>query len=49
MKELVNRHYETERALYNQKDLHLVSCRFEGASDGESPLKDREKPGGFLV
>jgi hypothetical protein len=40
MKELRNQHYETERSLYNQKDLHLVSCRFEGPSDGESPLKE---------
>jgi hypothetical protein len=40
MKEIVNQHYETERSLYNQQDLHLVSCRFEGPSDGESSLKE---------
>ena len=40
MKEIANQHYETERSLYNQKDLHLLSCRFEGESDGESPLKE---------
>lgn len=40
MKELLNQHYETERSLYNVKEIHLVSCRFEGPTDGESPLKE---------
>lgn len=40
MKEIKNQHYETERSLYNQQGLHLVGCRFEGPSDGESPLKE---------
>jgi hypothetical protein len=40
MKEIKNQHYETERSLYDGQDLHLLSRRFEGPSDGESPLKE---------
>lgn len=42
MKEIVNQSYEEERSLYHQKDLHLISCRFAGPLDGESPLKESE-------
>lgn len=40
MKEIIEQHYENERALYNEKDLAVIRCRFEGPMDGESPLKE---------
>jgi hypothetical protein len=40
MKSIIAQHYENERSLYNQKDLEVISCRFEGPTDGESPLKE---------
>lgn len=40
MKTLINQHFETERSLYLQHSLALENCRFEGPSDGESPLKE---------
>jgi len=42
MTTITNEHFETERALYNQKDLAVEHCRFEGPTDGESPLKEGE-------
>ena len=32
--------YEEERALYESDGVHLINCRFEGAADGESALKE---------
>jgi hypothetical protein len=43
MQKIEQQHFETERALYNQKDLMVLSCRFEGPTDGESPLKEGER------
>ena len=33
-------HYETERALYGLRQFVVDDCRFEGPTDGESPLKE---------
>lgn len=32
--------YDEERALYGLNHAQIVNCRFEGAQDGESPLKE---------
>ncbi len=40
MKEIVNKQFQEERALYNAKGVKLISCRFEGEEDGESALKE---------
>ena len=40
MKVIQNKSYDQERALYNLKDALVLSCRFEGLSDGESALKE---------
>lgn len=32
--------FDQERALYETRDLRLKNCRFEGAADGESALKE---------
>ncbi len=40
MKIIENKSFPLERALYNQIDLQLISCRFEGIEDGESALKE---------
>ena len=37
-----NKTFSEERALYNQKDIELINCRFEGEEDGESALKESE-------
>lgn len=42
MKEIENRTFPTERALYRAKDIRLISCRFAGEEDGESALKETE-------
>jgi len=42
MTTITDQHFETERALYNQKNLAVEHCRFEGPTDGESPLKEGE-------
>jgi hypothetical protein len=42
MNKIENQRFETERSLYNQKNLAVVNCRFEGPADGESPLKEGE-------
>lgn len=40
--QITNNIYSNERALYGEKDLNLISCRFEGDEDGESALKECE-------
>lgn len=40
MKEITNKRFDKERALYGEKDLTLKDCRFEGPADGESALKE---------
>jgi hypothetical protein len=35
-----NQTYDEERALYNIKDSNVITCKFEGPADGESPLKE---------
>jgi len=42
MKEIENRTFSEERALYHAKDLRLKNCRFAGEEDGESALKETE-------
>lgn len=42
MNTIKNKIYSEERALYNQKDVELINCRFEGEEDGESALKESE-------
>ena len=42
MNTIKNKTYSEERALYNQKDVELINCRFEGEEDGESALKESE-------
>lgn len=40
MKTIKDKIFQAERDLYNQIDLKLVNCRFEGEEDGESALKE---------
>lgn len=40
MKLIENKRFPFERDLYNQRDLKLLNCRFEGVEDGESALKE---------
>lgn len=40
MKLIKNQTFDAERALYGEKELHLVHCAFDGAADGESALKE---------
>ena len=40
MKRMENKTFDEERALYESHDFHLVNCRFAGAADGESALKE---------
>lgn len=40
MKDIKDQSYEKERSLYALTDAHLSNCRFAGAEDGESPLKE---------
>ncbi len=42
MKELQDKTFDEERALYGEKDLFLYDCRFSGPADGESALKECE-------
>lgn len=35
-----NKTFEEERALYGSENIELCGCRFEGAADGESALKE---------
>ena len=40
MKEIKNQSFEEERSLYNLSEVVVDSCKFSGAADGESPLKE---------
>ncbi|MDD2648873.1 MAG: DUF3737 family protein [Eubacteriales bacterium] len=40
MKLIQNKQFEEERALYESREVHLLNCRFDGAADGESALKE---------
>ena len=40
MKEIKEERFGTERALYASRGIKLQNCRFEGAEDGESALKE---------
>lgn len=35
-----NQVFDQERALYGKKDIQIIDCRFDGAADGESALKE---------
>ncbi len=38
--EIIGRHYDEERALYNLRDTDVMDCVFAGPADGESVLKE---------
>ena len=40
MKKITNKSFDEERALYASSDVKLENCRFDGAADGESALKE---------
>ena len=40
MKEIINKIFDNERALYGSSDLNVIGCRFAGEADGESALKE---------
>lgn len=40
MNTIENQTFDEERALYNLKVTNVIGCRFEGAADGESVLKE---------
>lgn len=40
MKKIIDKTFSSERALYNESDVKLINCRFEGEEDGESALKE---------
>ena len=40
MKQIKDKTFDEERALYNEKNAEIVNCRFEGPADGESALKE---------
>lgn len=40
MKKIEKEVFENERALYGEKDIDLIECRFAGEADGESALKE---------
>ena len=40
MKTVENKIFDEERALYESSDITVKNCRFEGAADGESALKE---------
>ncbi len=40
MKTIENQSFDTERALYGAKDIHMVRCVFDGPADGESACKE---------
>ena len=43
MEIIENKSFDQERALYEQNELLLKNCRFEGAADGESAIKECKK------
>lgn len=40
MKTIENQSFDTERALYGEKNIHIVRCTFDGPADGESACKE---------
>ena len=40
MKQIQGKQFEEERALYGSDGIHLIGCRFDGAADGESAVKE---------
>lgn len=40
MKTIANKNFQEERELYNQRDIEVLNCRFEGPKDGESAIKE---------
>ncbi|MBE6682423.1 MAG: DUF3737 family protein [Ruminococcaceae bacterium] len=40
MKTIRNSVFDTERALYGEKEINVVGCTFDGPADGESALKE---------
>ena len=40
MKIIENQTFDEERALYGEKDIKIIGCRFDGEADGESALKE---------
>ena len=40
MKTIKNKTYDQERSLYALKDAIVDNCKFEGKTDGESPIKE---------
>lgn len=43
MKEIKDKHFGEERALYGLEDVCIINCRFEGKEDGESALKEASR------
>lgn len=42
MKTLENEIFDEERALYGEKNIKVLNCRFDGPADGESAFKEAE-------
>ena len=40
MKQIKDKSFDEERALYNAQNVEIANCRFEGPADGESALKE---------
>ncbi len=40
MKTIENKRLDAERALYGEKNIHIVRCTFDGPADGESACKE---------
>lgn len=40
MKRIEHQKFDGERALYGERELHLMHCAFDGPADGESALKE---------
>ena len=40
MKYIENLTFDAERALYGERDIYLINCRFDGPADGESAFKE---------
>ena len=43
MKKYENLSFDEERALYGERDIYLINCRFDGPADGESAFKEGGK------
>ncbi|MBO5261959.1 MAG: DUF3737 family protein [Clostridia bacterium] len=42
MEVIESKRFDSERALYESRGIHLIECIFKGAADGESALKESE-------